>query len=588
MLAELCDGHSVLSETFRFAWADGQPTTVSEVLETLFAVLFRAYRLPPATCRAALGITFTATQLEMLKRVWKDAPREATIIENEKRAFTFESDTDGPSRDSEEERKDGDETEVESSDEDEDDDADHANEEDEAYELEGHSECEEEDGARSIRKVGFRASGDNPSDRMDDKATAPSEDLNAATTSFTAVENDQWAELIFGLSISFITEEFTDGQPSSSVLVYYSGILGFTDDGLTFRRAKDYTSCLSGLIYIQRLFLLEYALPYRPYPSLGLDRRPATGHLERLNQVRLQHMVYGCLTPLGEFQSLRAFGRKLAETDPPAFTMRWSEDGQTAYYDDGCITMEAFRKFGHHISEKAETLCDTLMYGWSPDLNLSEVKDDMRNTQLGYSFVQHPANGLSMAYLELCARVCMVQTGGLLHRKTWSHQAIRQYLKDAEALLELLLALLYALGGQAPRATEILSLQHCNGQSTERGVYAYNGALIYVTKHHKAKLSTNKEFNVARFLPARAGKILFYYLVYLRPFTEMLSRELGLASPDRCSNLLFCSFLPIRSITLTQLGLSTGTTIRVTRPTRTSYSRGKAVIVHPNVEPHTV
>ncbi|KAJ9643641.1 hypothetical protein H2199_004320 [Coniosporium tulheliwenetii] len=299
MLAEFCDGDSVLPETFRFAWANGQPTT------------------------------------------------EATIIENEKEAFTSESDTGGLGRDSEEERKDGDETEVESSKEDEDDDTDYANEEDEAYKLEGYSECEEEDDAYSVRKVGFRASGDNPSDRMDDKAIASNEDLNADTILYTAVETNRLEELIFGLSISFITEEVTNGQPSSSVLVYYSGVLGFTDDGLTFRRVKDYTR---------------------------------------------------------EFQSLRAFGRKLAETDPPAFTMRWSEDGQTAYYDDGYITMEAFRNFGHHILGKAEALCETLMYGWSPDLNLSEVKDDMRNTQLGYSFVQHPANGLSMAYLELCAR----------------------------------------------------------------------------------------------------------------------------------------------------------------------------------------
>lgn len=85
---------------------------------------------------------------------------------------------------------------------------------------------------------------------MDDKAIASNEDLNADTILYTAVETNRLEELIFGLSISFITEEVTNGQPSSSVLVYYSGVLGFTDDGLTFRRVKDYTSHLSGLIYI--------------------------------------------------------------------------------------------------------------------------------------------------------------------------------------------------------------------------------------------------------------------------------------------------------------------------------------------------
>jgi hypothetical protein len=34
-------------------------------------------------------------------------------------------------------------------------------------------------------------------------------------------------ELVFQLSITFSTEEFVDGQPSSSLLVYFSGVLGF-------------------------------------------------------------------------------------------------------------------------------------------------------------------------------------------------------------------------------------------------------------------------------------------------------------------------------------------------------------------------
>jgi hypothetical protein len=40
------------------------------------------------------------------------------------------------------------------------------------------------------------------------------------------------------------------------LLVYYARVLGLLDDGRTFRRAKDYTPKLSGLIYIQRLLFL--------------------------------------------------------------------------------------------------------------------------------------------------------------------------------------------------------------------------------------------------------------------------------------------------------------------------------------------
>jgi hypothetical protein len=72
---------------------------------------------------------------------------------------------------------------------------------------------------------------------------------------------DELLELVFQLSITFSTEEFVDSQPSSSLLVYFSGILGFSPDARSFLPAKRYTPHLSALVYIQRLLFLEYALP---------------------------------------------------------------------------------------------------------------------------------------------------------------------------------------------------------------------------------------------------------------------------------------------------------------------------------------
>ena len=85
--------------------------------------------------------------------------------------------------------------------------------------------------------------------------------------------------------------------------------------------------------------------------------------------------------------------------------------------------------------------------------------------------------------------------------------------------------MMLTLGGQVPRATEVLSLEFYNGQSTEHRVYVYNGFIMFVIRHHKAKKSTNKEFTVVRFLPANPGKLLFYYLVYIRKVVAMLRRE---------------------------------------------------------------
>lgn len=65
----------------------------------------------------------------------------------------------------------------------------------------------------------------------------------------THVKVDPLAELVFRLSIFFATEAFVDSDPGSSLLVYFSSILGIREDGPTFRRAKEFTPLVAGLIY---------------------------------------------------------------------------------------------------------------------------------------------------------------------------------------------------------------------------------------------------------------------------------------------------------------------------------------------------
>ncbi|KAH8749809.1 hypothetical protein BGZ57DRAFT_1019545 [Hyaloscypha finlandica] len=343
-----------------------------------------------------------------------------------------------------------------------------------------------------------------------------------------------------------LLELFVDGQPSSSLLVYFSGILGFSMDARSFLPAKRYTPCLSGLIYIQRLLFLEYALPYRAYHYLGIPRRSHLQQHQKLNFVRKRYMIAGSPTPLEEFQNLRDFGRKVARTDTPSFFLRWSDDGQTLFYgDDFSLTMDGFRSLAKHFLLKAEELCEGLMFDLKPAIDLAKVKDDMTNVQSGFSFVQHSKNGLTNAYLELSRRACNACGRGLFERGGWDWKAISLYWKSGETFLEMLMCLLYSLGGQVPRGPELFSIECQNGPLTERGIYVYNGYMVYIIRHHKAKRSTNREFNVVRFLPVQVGHILYKYLVYIRPFINMLHDEYfhasDFAAPSPRQRLLFQS-----------------------------------------------
>lgn len=182
------------------------------------------------------------------------------------------------------------------------------------------------------------------------------------------------------------------------MLVYFSGILGFSKTSNRFLPARSYTPYLSGLIYIQRLLFLERALPFRSYPTLGIDHRPRTKQLDRLKKIRERYMVVGSQSAFEEFISLRCYGCVMARSDTPPILLRWSSDGQTVSWGDGVqISMGQFRLLPEHLIEQASRLCSELMFGWEPDVDLAKIKADMTNSDRGYFFVTHPENNISNA-----------------------------------------------------------------------------------------------------------------------------------------------------------------------------------------------
>ncbi|KAJ3454446.1 hypothetical protein MRS44_018340 [Fusarium solani] len=294
----------------------------------------------------------------------------------------------------------------------------------------------------------------------------------------------EFLELLFQVSIALSTERFLDGDPGSTLLVYFSGVLGFSTDCRQFRLARQYCPYLSGLIYVQRLLFLEYALPLCPYPSLGIRQRPSTQQLECLNKVRQEYMVAGSPSSFAELHSLRNFGHRIARTEPPTFFLHWSDDGQRV-----------------------------------------SIKDDMTNTQPGYSFVLHPENKFEDMYKVLLVRSCTTRTARLSRNGQWRWAAVASYLKSTAKLEEMIGGSLLTACGQAPRLLELLSLTVENSPSAIRGIFVWNKSVVYTVRHHKAKRSTNQEFYVVRFLPSRLAIIALKYLVCIRRLANLLRRE---------------------------------------------------------------
>jgi hypothetical protein len=335
----------------------------------------------------------------------------------------------------------------------------------------------------------------------------------------------QFLELLFQLCVTLSTESYLDGQPSSTLLMYFSGILGFSSDCQRFQLARQYCSKLSAMIYIQRILFLERALPLREYTSIGIPQRPDAGQFECFNQVRAKYMVLGSQYPLAELISLRDFGRNIARTEPPSMLFHWSNDGETVSHATFQITMNNFRKLADHFITQAEVLCDQLMFGVHPHVDLSKIKDDISSSESGYSFISCLGNGLESAYLELVVRAYTAGKNGLAKDGVWKWHAVTAYLKQVRKMEEQLAGGLYTACGQTPRIRELFSLEYENDLNTTCGVHVWGGYMAYIICHHKAKRLTNREFYVVRFLPVRLGHVLFKYLVYIRRLADLLRRE---------------------------------------------------------------
>lgn len=85
--------------------------------------------------------------------------------------------------------------------------------------------------------------------------------------------------------------------------------------------------------------------------------------------------------------------------------------------------------------------------------------------------------------------------------------------------------------------SELLTLEHSNIKSRLRGICIYGGQMFSVTRHHKARLTTNREFQVARFFSRQVTALMYRYLVYIRPVAYAILRKCFQFEPQR--TLLF-------------------------------------------------
>ncbi|RKK65963.1 hypothetical protein BFJ69_g15821, partial [Fusarium oxysporum] len=424
-----------------------------------------------------------------------------------------------------------------------------------------------------LQDGGVEATGDNEEDEADYTSDSFDDDT-ASETSTDEPENDERldeaihnkeppvhlgqdqlnsldeghhasAGIILRFCYEMATEDFEDGRASSTLLVYFSAVRGLSEkEGAKYMRPAQYTPILARLVYCTRLVFLEAILPRRAYTYAGFPARPRYGQLAALNAVRAEKMCDGTMSPLGEFLSLLAYGLALRRSEGPVYHFFWSEDGQTISWDGNMyLTMDQFRHLAHKTFHQATVQCRRLMYDYEPDeLVIGDLRDRLSETAPGYCFLTDDKNGLGDSYLAVFMRACTAPVDGLLktrshNQSAWDADAAQAYLCAHDAFLKTLMVLIQLDSGQGARVSELLTLEHSNTKSRLRGICIYGGQMFSVTRHHKARLTTNREFQVARFFSRQVTALMYRYLVYIRPVAYAILRKCFQFEPQR--TLLF-------------------------------------------------
>ncbi|CZS75062.1 unnamed protein product [Fusarium graminearum] len=470
----------------------------------------RIWRLPPAISRSILGRSLSKSQQMMLEELWLDSCWDEGNDEvddiYDMAADAVEEDIDSELEDDvmsefSEYASTGEASEPESS-------------SDEEPDLEGRW-----GGASSPPVFG-----------QDKNCTA----THTSSSRETYDSYDRSVDAVLRFFYQAVTEDFEDGLSSSTLLVYFSAVRGLsTEEGNGYLRPARYTPILSRLIYCTRLIFLEAILPRRAHPHAGFAARPRYGQLAALNAIRVDHMCDGTLSPLGEFLSLLAYGMTLQRSEGPRYHFAWSEDGQTVSWDGNIrLSMGQFRSLAHEAFRQVIVQCRHLMYRFEPeDPDIGGLHDRLSKTNPGYSFLTDPQNKLEELYLTVFMRACTAPVDGLLKTQQrgsgsdWDIDAAQAYLYGHDACLRTIMVLAQLDSGQGARVSELLTLEQSNTRSRLRGIGIFGGKMFSVTRHHKARLVTNREFQVARFFSPQVATLLYRYLVYIRPTAYAILRQ---------------------------------------------------------------
>lgn len=250
-----------------------------------------------------------------------------------------------------------------------------------------------------------------------------------------------------------------------SPMMHYLAVRGIDEPSQSLRSAFFYTPILAGMLWINRLIILEVAVPSAPWPELKLDSKADVESVpERIHELRQLHLCEGSFSPTSSILTQLAMGKKFNKTHQSPSNIHWSDDEQTIYYLGQPIRLGKIEAMCHKIIGELQELMKVLTFGSEvPNVDLSRIVDSMAWSQAfrrqNFSFIEHVQNQDQVKgdYRYLLDRARRREGGWSMLGKNratkqmeWVDTQVKAYLTKERQFLRKLMVCMHITGRSPP------------------------------------------------------------------------------------------------------------------------------------------
>lgn len=246
-----------------------------------------------------------------------------------------------------------------------------------------------------------------------------------------------------------------------SPMMQYLAVRGVDEQSQSLRAAFFYTPILAGMLWINRLIMLEVAVPSEAWPELGLESKAEVESVpDRIHGLRAKHLCEGSFSPTASILSQLAMGKHFNKMHKSPTNIHWSEDEQTIFYLGKGVELNKIRKMCHTLVRELQESMRELTFGSDvPSIDLGRIVDSMSWSQAfrrqNFSFIDHGPNkeqaGVGYRYLLERARKGkggwrLLKKNRASKREEWVDGQMKKYLSKEKQFLQKLMVCMHITG----------------------------------------------------------------------------------------------------------------------------------------------